>query len=114
MRGVGTNASEFSRRIAELLRVREEGRDRVTEMAKQPMGLRRLKQLTKARERSYAIVGDVEEAVRDERNDEMEGVDEDEDEDEFSLIESDTLRRECENLRARLLKSGRRKISARL
>ena len=78
------------------------GRDRVTEMAKQPMGLRRLKQLTKARERSYAIVGDVEEAVRDERNDEMEGVDEDEDEgeDEFSLIESDTLRRECENLRA--------------
>ena len=52
------------------------GRDRVTEMAKQPMGLRRLKQLTKARERSYAIVGDVEEAVRDERNDEMEGVDE--------------------------------------
>ena len=76
------------------------GRDRVTEMAKQPMGLRRLKQLTKARERLYAIVGDVEEAVRDERNDEMEGVDEDEDEDEFSLIESDTLRRECENLRA--------------
>ena len=76
------------------------GRDRVTEMAKQPMGLRRLKQLTKARERSYAIVGDVEEAVRDERNDEMEGVDEDEGEDEFSLIESDTLRRECENLRA--------------
>ena len=42
----------------------------------------------------------MEEAVRDERNDEMEGVDEDEDEDEFSLIESDTLRRECENLRA--------------
>lgn len=101
------NSSECGRR----------GKDRVSEMAKLPMGLRRLKQLTKATERKYAEVAGVEEDEEEEREDgqeEEEGIDlyveedddegnnelDDEDEKEFSVIEGDALRRECENLRA--------------
>ena len=101
------NSSECGRR----------GKDRVSEMAKLPMGLRRLKQLTKATERKYAEFAGVEEDEGEEREDgqeEEEGIDlyveedddegnnelDDEDEKEFSVIEGDALRRECENLRA--------------
>jgi hypothetical protein len=118
------NSSESGRR----------GKDRVTEMAKLPMGLRRLKQLTSAREREYGEVEDVEDeeeegggggeehAAGEEQGEGFamlvgEGdvenvvdVDHDDGEEEFSIIEGDTLRRECENLRAVVEKWSPEKI----
>jgi hypothetical protein len=121
------NSSESGRR----------GKDRVTEMAKLPMGLRRLKQLTNAREREYGEVEDVEDeeeeggggggggeehAPGEEQGEGFamvvgEGdvenvvdVDHDDGEEEFSIIEGDTLRRECENLRAVVEKWSPEKI----
>jgi len=122
------NSSESGRR----------GKDRVTEMAKLPMGLRRLKQLTNAREREYGEVQDVEDEEEEggggggggeeehatgEEQDEGfamlvgEGdvenfvdVDHDDGEEVFSIIEGDTLRRECENLRAVVEKWSPEKI----
>ena len=124
------NSSESGRR----------GKDRVTEMAKLPMGLRRLKQLTNAREREYGEVEDVEDegeegggggggggggeehAAGEEQGEGFamlvgEGdvenivdVDNDDGEEDFSIIEGDTLRRECENLRAVVEKWSPEKI----
>jgi len=118
------NSSESGRR----------GKDRVTEMAKLPMGLRRLKQLTSAREREYGEVEDVEDeeeegggggeehAAGEEQGEGFamlvgEGdvenvvdVDNDDGEEVFSIIEGDTLRRECENLRAVVEKWSPEKI----
>jgi len=119
------NSSESGRR----------GKDRVTEMAKLPMGLRRLKQLTNARDREYGEVQDVEDeeeeggggggeehAAGEEQGEGFamlvgEGdvenvvdVDNDDGEEVFSIIEGDTLRRECENLRAVVEKWSPEKI----
>ena len=119
------NSSESGRR----------GKDRVTEMAKLPMGLRRLKQLTNARDREYGEVQDVEDeeeeggggGVEEHAAGEEQGegfamlvgegdvenfvdVDHDDGEEVFSIIEGDTLRRECENLRAVVEKWSPEKI----